>query len=158
MNEHPKTNATMKPEHLELAHRIGSYQLDDPAAALTFSERLARDNGWTARFAQRAIQEYKRFAFLSVAAGHPVSPPDAVDQVWHEHLIYTESYWKDFCGEVLGKPLHHHPTRGGADESAKFAEWYAQTLASYRKFFGEEPPADIWPLPATRHRPAARQP
>ncbi|MEQ2007585.1 MAG: TIGR04222 domain-containing membrane protein [Limisphaerales bacterium] len=140
----------MKPEHLELAHRLGAYQLDDPAAALTFSERLARDNGWTARFAERAIQEYKRFAFLSVAAGHPVSPPDAVDQVWHEHLIYTESYWKDFCGDVLGKPLHHHPTRGGADESEKFAKWYAQTLASYRNFFGEEPPADIWPSAATR--------
>lgn len=150
MNKNPKPTHLMKPEHLELAHRLGAYQLDDPAVALTFSERLARDNGWTARFTQRAIQEYKRFAFLSVAAGHPVSPPDAVDQVWHEHLIYTESYWKDFCGEVLGKPLHHHPTRGGADESAKFAEWYANTLTSYRMFFGEPPPADIWPPPETR--------
>ena len=150
MNENPKPTHIMNPEHLELAQRIGAYQLDDPAAALTFSERLARDNGWTARFAQRAIQEYKRFAFLSVAAGHPVSPPDAVDQVWHEHMIYTESYWKDFCGTVLGKPLHHHPTRGGAEESVKFAGWYAQTLLSYRNFFAEEPPADIWPSSATR--------
>lgn len=140
----------MKPEHLELAHRLGAYEFDDPAAALTFSERLARDHGWTARFTQRAVEEYKRFVFLAVAAGHPVSPSHIVDLVWHEHLIHTERYWMEFCGEVLGKPLHHHPTRGGAAETAKFAEWYANTLASYRVFFGEPALEDIWPRPERR--------
>jgi len=43
------------------------------------------------------------------------------------------------------RPLHHDPTCGGAKERAKFAGWYAKTLESYRYFFEEEPPADIWP-------------
>src|SRR5947199_354356 len=78
--------------------------------------------------AARAIEEYRRFAFLAVAAGHPVSPSDAVDQVWHLHLLYTRSYWVQFCGEVLGKPLHHEPSTGGGGEAAKFDAWYGQTL------------------------------
>jgi uncharacterized protein (TIGR04222 family) len=84
-------------------------------------------------------------------AGHPVSPSEDVDQVWHLHLAYTKSYWQEFCGEILKRPFHHNPTKGGAEESAKFETWYANTLASYRKFFGEEPPKDIWPSVAVHH-------
>jgi uncharacterized protein (TIGR04222 family) len=83
-----------------------------------------------------------------VAAGHPVSPSDAVDQAWHLHLLYTQSYWERFCKESLGWPLHHHPSKGGRQEREKFGEWQSKTLASYRRLFGEEPPADIWPDPA----------
>jgi hypothetical protein len=77
-------------------------------------------------------------------AGHKVSPSPAVDAAWHEHLCHTRSYWDDLCGRVLGRPLHHEPSRGGAEEAAKHAAMYAQTLASYRRWFGE-PPADVWP-------------
>jgi uncharacterized protein (TIGR04222 family) len=135
----------MKSEQLELLKRLEACTLDDAAAAFPFSERLARDNHWSLVFAQRVIREYKRFAFLAVAAGHPVSPSHAVDQAWHLHLLYTQSYWKDFCGEVLRTSLHHQPTRGGELERGKFEDWYANTLASYRRFFGEKPPVDIWP-------------
>ena len=78
----------------------------------------------------RAIEEYKRFVFLAMAAGHPVTPLDEVDQVWHLHLCYTRSYWEDLCGEVLRAPLHHGPTRGGAAERARFDDQYRRTLAS----------------------------
>lgn len=135
----------MKSEHLELLSRLEACTLDDAAAAFPFSERLARDHHWPLPFAQRVIREYKRFAFLAVAAGHPVSPSHAVDEAWHLHLLYTQGYWKNFCGEVLRTPLHHQPTKGGASERGKFEVWYADTLASYRRFFDEEPPRDIWP-------------
>ena len=59
--------------------------------------RLASENGWSREYAVRVMQEYRRFAFLAVAAGHPVSPSDAVDQAWHLHLVYTRSYWDEFC-------------------------------------------------------------
>jgi uncharacterized protein (TIGR04222 family) len=131
--------------------RIEGFSMDEPEAALSFSQRLARENRWSREHAQRAIREYKRFMFLGCAAGHPVSPSEDVDQVWHLHLVYTKSYWKDFCGEVLKRPFHHSPTKGGKDESAKFEDWYANTLESYRKFFGEEPPADIWPARPVHH-------
>jgi uncharacterized protein (TIGR04222 family) len=135
---------------VELLRRLERFQLDSPEAALPFSTRLARENNWPLPYTHRVIAEYKRFAFLAVAAGHPVSPSEDVDQAWHLHLTYSENYWKVFCPEILGQPLHHQPTRGGETERDKFEDWYARTLASYEAFFGASPPADIWPSPAAR--------
>jgi len=106
---------------------------------------LVRENAWSRAHARRVIDEYRRFVLLAMVAGHPVTPSDAVDQVWHLHLTYTRSYWDRLCGEALGRPLHHGPTRGGRQESEKFTDWYQRTLAKYREVFGEEPPHDIWP-------------
>src|SRR5687768_8348674 len=98
----------------ELWARLEGLALDDPAAALTFSRRLARENQWTFAYTGRVVAEYKRFVFLAREAGHPVSPSEAVDQAWHLHLTYTESYWQEMCAGILGRRLHHHPTKGGA--------------------------------------------
>ena len=97
----------MNTEHLELLNRLEAWSLDDSTAVFPFSERLARDNDWSLDYARRVIREYKRFAFLAIVSGHPVTPSDQVDQAWHLHLLYTRCYWDDFCGEILGKPLHH---------------------------------------------------
>lgn len=132
-------------DHAPLWGRLQAFNPDDPASPSPFTRRLARENRWPLDHAHRVVEEYKRFAFLAVAAGHPVTPSDAVDQAWHLHLLYTRSYWDEFCGEVLRTPLHHGPTRGGAAESAKYHDWYARTLESYGRLFGEPPPADIWP-------------
>jgi uncharacterized protein (TIGR04222 family) len=137
-------------EQLELSKRLENYSPDDSDAAFPFTERLARDNSWSLDYARRVVREYKRFAFLAVTAGHPVTPSDEVDQAWHLHILYTKSYWKEFCAEVLGKPLHHSPTKGGGEECEKFHDWYARTMESYRRFFDEEPPADIWPDASVR--------
>jgi uncharacterized protein (TIGR04222 family) len=134
----------------QLWREIEGLNLDDPAAQLTFTQRLARENGWTPNEARRVVNEYKKFLFLATCAGHPVTPSDAVDQAWHLHLVYTESYWTDLCREILGRPLHHGPTKGGETESAKFHDWYSNTLASYQKFFQQAPPSDIWPSAAVR--------
>jgi hypothetical protein len=128
----------------DLFDRIRAFSFDDADAAVPFAARLARQNNWSRRYAERAIEEYKRFMFLAVVAGHPVTPSDQVDQVWHLHLLYTRSYWDRFCGEVLGRRVDHGPTKGGPQESSKFEQWYEMTLVSYRRIFGE-PPADLWP-------------
>jgi Arc/MetJ-type ribon-helix-helix transcriptional regulator len=127
-----------------LYERIRDFDLDEPDADLTFAARLAKANGWSQDLAIRIIDEYKRFAFLAMAAGHPVCPSNQVDEAWHLHLTYTRSYWHRFCA-LLGKPLHHQPTKGGPAELEKLIRWYQQTLASYRRLFGSEPPRDIWP-------------
>ena len=33
-----------------------------------------------------AIEEYRKFVFLALVAGHQITPSDQVDQVWHLHL------------------------------------------------------------------------
>lgn len=70
-------------------------------------------------------------------------------------MIYTESYWMRFCGEVLPAPLHHGPTKGGSYEDDKFVDWYELTKESYRCLFGAAPPADIWPRSRARFANAA---
>jgi hypothetical protein len=139
----------MNDRQAELYQRIQAFYLDEEDARLTFSKRLARDNGWTIEYSQRVIDEYKKFVFLAVVAGHPVTPSDQVDQVWHLHLTYTQSYWGEFCPNVLQTPLHHNPTLGGRNEQNKFNNWYNKTLASYQHFFGE-PPTNIWSPPHIR--------
>jgi uncharacterized protein (TIGR04222 family) len=133
-----------------LLDRLAAFQFDQPGTQLTFARRLARENGWSLHHAERVIDEYKAFLFLAVTAGHVVSPSEAVDQAWHLHLTYTRSYWHDLCRDLLGQPLHHGPTRGGADEQARFVTLYEQTLDSYRRLLGREPPRDIWPPAAQR--------
>ena len=134
-----------------LRDQLEAFVIDEPGVALSFTRRLARENGWSLAFAERAVREYLRFVWLAMRAGHPVTPSLAVDEVWHLHLCYTRSYWDELCGKVLGRPLHHGPTRGGSAEDGKFRDWYARTLASYRAHFGE-PPAELWPPVDERFR------
>jgi len=140
----------MNADQKQLWERIQAFRFDEGNPAFPFAARLARDNGWSAGFTARTIREYRRFTFLAVAAGHPVTPSDQVDQAWHLHLLYTRNYWDTFCNEALQRPLHHGPTKGGASEREKFNDWYGKTLESYRRFFGEDPPADIWPASEVR--------
>ncbi|MEM1044785.1 MAG: hypothetical protein AAGL24_01485 [Pseudomonadota bacterium] len=119
--------------------------LDIPGAALPFADRLAHENGWSRAHTDRVIDEYRRFLVLTVEADHAITPSDAVDQAWHLHLTYTRDYWDRLCGTLIGRPLHHGPTRGGADENRHFRTLYRQTLATYERLFGEAPPDDIWP-------------
>jgi hypothetical protein len=60
----------MTEDERDLYNRISSFEFDEPGAEFTFSARLARENGWTRRFAARVIDEYKKFAFLAMTAGH----------------------------------------------------------------------------------------
>lgn len=141
---------TMNARQAECWQRLESFQIDDPGVALPFAERLARENGWSAEFAARVVNEYRRYILLMAHAGHPVTPSDHVDQAWHLHLTYTRSYWDRLCKDLIGRPLHHEPTRGGAAENAKFDGWYQKTLDTYASLFGAPPPADLWPPPAIR--------
>ncbi len=139
----------------DLWSRIEAFSLDAIDAAYPFSKRLAHENNWSLAFARRVVEEYKRFMFLAVVAGHEVTPSQEVDEAWHLHLIYTKSYWDEFCGKVLGKPIHHNPTRGGETERKKYGSLYNRTLDSYRNFFNEAPPADIWQSEPVRFKKVA---
>ena len=140
-----------------LFQRLNDFALDNESAPFKFSTRLARENGWSLAFAKAAIGEYKKFIYLAAISATPVTPSDIVDQVWHRHLTYSRSYWDEMCGKILGKPLHHGPTNGGASEYAKYRDLYAATLEAYRAEFAEEPPPAFWPPSDARFDGAAHQ-
>jgi hypothetical protein len=137
-------------EQQELWQKIDRFELDDPHVSFSFSDRLARENGWSISFSISAIQEYKKFIFLICISDHPLTPSDQVDQVWHLHLLYTHSYWIDMCKRLLKRDIHHGPTKGGNTERAKFKSWYQETKDLYRRTFNHEPPSDVWPPEETR--------
>ena len=87
----------------DLYKRICDFKLEPPEAVFPFSYKLAWEYQWTGIYTYRVIQEYKKFVFLAMVADHIVSPPTAVDRVWHLHLLYTHSYWDEFCGQILKK-------------------------------------------------------
>jgi hypothetical protein len=134
----------MNPEDEILWQKIKAFPIDDERVSLSFSDRLARDNGWTKRYALRVVEEYRRFLLLCCTAKDGVTPSDPVDQAWHLHLTYTRSYWVNLCRDTLQKELHHHPTKGGESEARKFDALYTNAHDIYRDKFGEEPPGDIW--------------
>ncbi len=145
----PVQEARCHPASALLA-RIENFDIDGDPAALPFAARLAREHGWSRPRAERVIREYKRYVFLCMNSATPVCPSEDVDAAWHLHLTYTRSYWKRFCGDVLGRPLHHEPTKGGPAEADKHLAMYEATLAAYRESFGVEPPHDIWPSAHSR--------
>jgi uncharacterized protein (TIGR04222 family) len=135
---------SMNAKQQDLYQKIQAYQFDRPDDPKPFSTKLAKENGWSLGYTQRAIEEYRKFTFLAMVAPHIVSPSEQVDRVWHMHLTYSRTYWEDFCPHVLGRPLHHEPSRGGQAELQKYENLYLETLQSYSKFFGP-PPTDLWP-------------
>ncbi|QYJ69538.1 hypothetical protein K1I41_10660 [Flavobacterium litorale] len=135
----------MNAEQRVLWDKISVFEIDDPTSEFTFTDRLVRENGWTYEFAVRAVFEYKKFMFLICISNHPLTPSDQVDQVWHLHLLYTQSYWFEFCKHTLKREIHHGPTKGGKQEGDKFTNWYEKTKQAYINSFGYTPPEDIWP-------------
>ncbi|MET0392244.1 MAG: hypothetical protein ABW019_03845, partial [Chitinophagaceae bacterium] len=134
-------------EQAALWQRIQEFHPDDPADRVKFSDKLALQNNWSPAYTARVIEEYKKFVFLCCISPTGAAPSQIVDEAWHLHLTYTHNYWKVFCPQVLGRELHHHPSKGGPAEQQRHAGWYAQTLELYRSTFDEPAPEDIWPAP-----------
>lgn len=134
--------------------RISAYPLGG-AAWPEFGAKLARKQRWTPGFARQAIEEYRRFCFLAMVSPTPMTPSREVDEVWHLHLLHTRDYWGRWCGEALGRPLHHDPAAGGTADLYLVREQYAETLALYRHYFGPSPEAH-WPSTRRRFGKASR--
>lgn len=139
-----------------LFRRICNFQVDTNPSPFPFSSKLAWEYRWSKHYTFRVIDEYKKFVFLAMVADHRVSPPSHVDRVWHQHLLYTHSYWDDWCGKILEQNLHHQPSLGGAEEGEKYMNYYTLTLKTYRCYFGNPPP-DIWHPPRVRSEPIQYQ-
>lgn len=134
-----------------LLAKINGYQFDEPNDEIKFSDKLAREQMWSKPYTLRVLEEYKRFMFLA-GMGINVTPSLEVDEAWHMHILYTRDY-AEFCTVVLGRFIHHGPTRGGRKEEEKFTDWYGHTKERYEYWFGQKPPLDIWPPNHVRFRP-----
>lgn len=109
----------------------------------TFVDKLVRKMGWDQTYAERVVEEFRRFVLLWAnypGASHVPSP--AVDEAWHFAILFTRRYRK-MCKRFFGRYMHHEPSSSPADRSV-LRNGYERTLRQYQEVFGELPPADIW--------------
>lgn len=125
--------------------RLSRHAIADLGGAGVFAAKLRRQQGWSMAYCLRAIEDYKRFCYLSVGSASPMSPSPDIDAVWHLHLTHTRDYWQRYCPEVLGVNLHHDPASPGVAERAALVTQYAATLSAYQQVFGAPPAKDLWP-------------
>ncbi len=127
----------------QLWARLVAFEFDKGQGSAPYSVKLARAEGWSAAFAARVIEEYRRFLYLTQVSDRQVTPSQIVDAAWHMHLTFTRDYWEDLCPKVIGRPVHHQPC-AGEEEMPRYRDQFAATKALYEAEFGAEPPADIW--------------
>ncbi len=127
----------------DLWARLEAFEFDKGTGSAPFSVKLARAEGWSAGFAARVIEEYRRFLYLTQVSDRQVTPSQIVDAAWHMHLTFTRDYWEDLCPNVIGKAVHHQPC-AGEEEMPRYRDQFAATKVLYEAEFGSEPPAEIW--------------
>lgn len=130
--------------HPSLWKALNNFQIGEPNVPLTFQRKLADRFNWSSEFTTRAVDAYKKFIYLSAISIEPVSPSAVIDEVWHLHLVYTQSYWKEMCGEILHKEIHHNPGNGRKGENEEYQQIFMQTCTLYLQEFGEHPDPEIW--------------
>lgn len=127
-----------------LWRKIENFNFDRYSYPGAFNRKLATEHRWTVEFTEKVIEEYRRFLFLAAISDSEVTPSKLVDEAWHLHLTWSQSYWDDLCGNVLKRALHHHPGSGEKSEEKKYSAQYAATLAFYSEMFDLAAPEDIW--------------
>jgi uncharacterized membrane protein YgcG len=117
------------------------------ASTQAFASKLGRKLGWSTAFARRAIEEYRKFVYLGMVGEFAVTPPKVIDQVWHEHLLFSRAY-REFCKNVLQREFDHNPELVPTKaQTAVFSGQYEATLRLYALEFNVLPPEDIWGTP-----------
>jgi hypothetical protein len=125
----------------ELWKKMLTFEFDNPLSEYCFSTRLANENNWTKSFTEQAIIEYKKFMYLAAITHLMVAPSETIDKVWHQHLIFTESY-QEFC-KLIGKQIQHIPSTHRSSEFANLKQAKDRTRLLYENNFGEQP-KNIW--------------
>ena len=120
--------------------RLAFLEREGGPSAAALHRLVERETGWTPDRVRAIIEEYRRFLFLAMRAGHAVAPPPAIERVWNLHIAHAPNYW-----EVLSQLITERPVaEPGSLASAP------STLASYRAIFEIDAPAERWGVTATR--------
>ncbi|NMM47505.1 glycine-rich domain-containing protein [Marinigracilibium pacificum] len=135
-----------------LYQRLNNFIIDDPDAEFSFTDKLCRENNWDFEFGYNAVEEYKKFIYLICVTDDGLTPSQQIDQVWHLHLLYTRSYWEEMCDEIIGRKIHHGPTKGGGEEKSKYGNLYERTIQRYIEVFGKKPNQEFWPSKEQRFK------
>lgn len=102
--------------------------------------KVQQDQEWDEEQLGQAIKDYQRYLYLLKRyPNRPLCPSDDIDQMWHQHILFTVKYAKD-CQNIFGYFQHHHPYFGLARaDKATVARNVRLTISLFEKEFGEAP-------------------
>ncbi|WP_396594858.1 glycine-rich domain-containing protein [Brevundimonas sp. R86498] len=105
--------------------------------------RICEKMGWTPGAAEEAVNEYRKFVgVVSLNPERPYGVTEAIDAVWHEHILNTRDY-AAFCESSVGTFLHHEPQPQHVVRSSGFEELRANTVSEIRRVFAG-PVSPLW--------------
>lgn len=137
------TNQNLRPKHYGPSPDHGFEAYDDKVKTIMgwnlgrVEAYLINKGGYAQETAKCLIKEYRRFMIMTVCFPDRAIPAsDAVDEVWHTHILSTRDY-HEFSLATKGSYIHHEPTVNEREEVMLKDAYDANTLALYRELFGE---------------------
>lgn len=105
--------------------------------------RLVEREGWDPERVQGAMDGYGKYLILLHA--HPntsLVPSEDIDQIWHDHILWTERYGGD-CHDIFGRFIHHYPcfNMSDSDELQEQYDRRENTKQLFWEEFGVIPPS-----------------
>lgn len=90
-----------------------------------------------------AERDYRRFLWVHRQYPHAnLTPSEAVDMIWHAHILFTRKYAND-CDRMFGYFLHHTPGKGSGISREEFKRRFRATKDLYKREFGERPRGNL---------------
>ncbi|MAZ40340.1 MAG: hypothetical protein CMF49_09515 [Legionellales bacterium] len=93
---------------------------------------------WQPKLAEVCVMLYKRFLWLLVK--YPdvqLVPTRDIDEVWHNHILYTKNYTQD-CQALCGRYIHHIPSDpDNTFELTSLSSNFEETKRLYQQEFNE---------------------
>ena len=112
-----------------LYDRMISYKHD------ALRERMIVKYGWSEQKADNLFFEMKRFLYLCATNESAMAPPEEIDEIWHNFILFTKDY-ADFCFTNVGAFLHHQPLTI-AERERSDGSMITSTLDAARAAFGD---------------------
>lgn len=105
---------------------------DHPA----LKERMTVKLGWDTDFTNDLFDEMKKFLYLCATNDCSIAPPEDIDEIWHNFILFTGDY-ADFCKDKVGMFLHHQPLTV-AQRAQSDGSMIQRTLTAARAAFGDD--------------------
>jgi hypothetical protein len=97
--------------------------------------RMIDKYGWSEVKAVQVFEDTKRFLYLcGISTDGSLSPPEVVDDMWHNFILFTEDYLK-FCKTHFGRFIHHRPRQ--RDDALPTGNPVRNTLIAATRVFGK---------------------
>lgn len=113
-----------------LFNRMMDY--DNPA----LRERMEVKYNWTPEFTNKLFCEMKKFLYLCATNESAMAPPEEIDEIWHNFILFTGDY-ADYCKNKVGMFLHHQPLTV-AQRAQSDGSMIKNTLDAARISFGND--------------------